>query len=262
MNPESISLDGRIAPLSEVDGERLLSGHYIYQGVHTLDGRPLRLNEHLAVAARAFLHIHGFRPRFDAKTIAAEIAELLGENRYPATVSSIVTLRFFADGGDAVQRLIVCEKPLMERGYSVSSLRPSALSFDYDITCEGFPTNFSLSAARLHDSLAFRLGAARAVRRKGDILLSCGDSPLFGIRGRTLFTAPLSEGAADSVERRAVISAAASSGLDFLEEGVPVGELTSFDELFLADAAGITSLAECDGAKFMSLLVVRLAGRL
>jgi branched-subunit amino acid aminotransferase/4-amino-4-deoxychorismate lyase len=58
------------------------------------------------------------------------------------------------------------------------------------------------------------------------------------------------------------MAVAAASRLNVREEPIPHSELKSFDELFLADAAGITSLAECDGAKFMSLAAPRIAAAL
>ncbi len=90
-------------------------------------------------------------------------------------------------------------------------------------------------------------------------MLSCGDSPLFAIRGRVLFTAPLTEGAMDGVEREMVIDAAAKARLTVREEPILHPDLKSFDELFCADAAGLTSLSECDGAQFMTLIATRLA---
>ncbi len=134
------------------------------------------------------------------------------------------------------------------------------MSYEYSIPFGGFPTGFHLAARELFDTLALRQhGATRSVRRRGDLLLTCGDAPLFAIRGRVLFTAPLTEGAMDSVEREMVIDAAAKARLSVREEPILHPDLKNFDELFLADAAGITSLAECDGARFMSLIAPRLA---
>ncbi len=66
----------------------------------------------------------------------------------------------------------------------------------------------------------------------------------------------------NSVERELVIEAASAARLSVREEPISHPELKSFDELFFADAAGITSLSECDGAKFMSLATPRLAAAL
>ncbi len=253
-----------------------MTGHFVYQRIHTLAGKPLHLAAHLDLAARSYLHIYGGeRPEFDEKAIAARIAETLRANRSPARGSATVML-LFAPGDDGRCEISVqFERVLLDAGYAVSSLRPKAVTYEYSIPFGGFPTGFQLSAQALFDSLALRHhSATRSVRREGDRLLSCGDAPLFGIRGKTLFTAPLIEGAVDSVERRRVIAAATRNyeskitnydkperqplRLDFLEEAIPHSGLTDFDELFFADAAGLTSLSECDGAKFMSLTVHRI----
>lgn len=263
MKGEHVSWNGRLVQPCELEipFPELLAAHYIYQRVHISGGRALRLGEHLAIASRTLWNIHRTRPVFNPEDISKHIAALLKTNRYREDTDSTAMLYFFPDG-ESANLLIVCERPLINRGYAVSSLRPSAISYAYRLPYEGFPTNFLLSAARFHDALATEHGASKSVRRDGDKLLGCGDAPLFGIRGRTLFTAPLTDGAADSVERKLVINAAVKSGLGFLEESVLHPELRDFDELFYADAAGITSLGECDGAKFMSLLVSRIAAQI
>lgn len=265
MKGEYISWNGRLIPPQELEMPLMeaMAAHYVYQRVHTIGSKTHRLAEHLDIAGRALWHIYGTQPQFDEKTVGAQIAEVLRANRYPARGSATILLCLFPHtiavgvptGHDL---LIMCERPLLENGYAVSSLRPAAVSYEYGMPYSAFPTGFQLSAARMHDMLALEHGATRSVRREGDRLISCGDSPLFGIKRKTLYTASFTEGAVDSVERRLVISAAAKAGMDFLEEAVPHSGLRDFDELFYADAAGITSLSECDGAKFMSLLVGRI----
>jgi hypothetical protein len=234
--------------------------HYIYQHIHTLAGKPLHLGTHLDLAARAFQHIYGGeKPPLYENVVTTQIAEILRSNHAPTHGSAVVTLRLAPSDFAAFITEIEYERTLLDTGYAVSSLRPTAASYEYSIPFGGFPTGFQLSAAALFDTLALsHHEATRSVRREGDKLISCGGSSLFGIRGKTLFTASPGEGAVESVERRLVIAAAAKARLDFLEEAVPQSELKSFDELFYADAAGITSLSECDGAKFMSLVVNRL----
>jgi hypothetical protein len=238
------------------------SSHFVYQRAHTLGGKALHLAEHLRIAARAFEHIYGSRPEFDEREIAATISGFLKTLHLPARTSSTVLLYFVPreDGGCEVRHEY--ERSLLDAGYAHSPLRPKAVTYEYAIPYCGFPTGFQLSARALFDSVAFRQhGAARSVRREGDRLLSCGDAPLFALRGHVLFTPPLTEGAMDSVERELVIAAAGGvkPRLEVREEAIAHSELKSFDELFCADAAGITSLAECDGAKFMSLAAARLA---
>lgn len=244
----------------------------------------------MSIAARALGYIYGGeRPEFDETAIATRIAEVLREARVPSRGSATVILRFAPDensaekaenggrstgndagsggnstkNGDGFGLSVQFERTLFDVGYAVSSLRPEAVTYEYSIPFPGFPTSFQLSAQALFDALALSWHkAGRSVRKAGEKLLMCGDAPLFGIRGKTLFTAPLTDGVPDSVERRAVIAAAREAKLDLLEEAVPHSELTGFDELFFADAAGITSLAGCDGTKFMSLAARRIVERM
>ncbi len=262
MKGELISWNGRIIAPQELEMPlpELLAAHYVYQRVHTLAGRTLHLAAHLDMAVCAFQYIYGVRPDLNENSIAEQIAGTLRTNRYPSHGSATVLLCLFPRE-ESCDFMVMCERPLIDKGYTVSSLRPRAASYEYDIPYSSFPTGFQLSAARMHDMLALEHGATRSVRRRGDQLISCGESPLFGIKRKTLFTAPLIHGAVDSIERHLVIAAAAKAKMDFLEEAVPHSELKDFDELFYADASGITSLSECDGAKFMSLLVSRLIAK-
>lgn len=234
--------------------------HYVYQRVHTLKGRALRLDDHIRVASRACEHIYGVSPAIDPKALAGQIARTLRASRSAASTGALVMIRLYETGEGGHTISVEYERPLLDAGYAHSALRPRAVSFDYGLPFGGFPTNFQIEAQALFDSLAFsRHGAGRSVRRRGDVLLSCGDSPLFAIRGRVLFTTPLTEGAMDGVEREMVIAAAPKARLTVREEPILHTDLKSYDELLLADAAGITSLAECDGAQFMSLVAPRLA---
>ncbi|MDR2882433.1 MAG: aminotransferase class IV [Alistipes sp.] len=236
------------------------ASHFVYQRLHVLGGRALHLAEHLRIAARAFEHVYGVRPALDSGAVAARISDALRGGHHATSRTGATVILRLAPDDEATGISAAFERQLMEAGYYMSALRPKARSYDYSIPFGGFPTNFQLDAQAMFDTLAFRgHGAGRSVRRRGDVLLSCGDAPLFAIRGRVLFTTPLTEGAMDGVERGTVIAAADRARLTVREEPILHTELKSCDELFLADAAGITSISECDGAHFMSLIAPRLA---
>jgi hypothetical protein len=237
------------------------ASHFVYQRIHVFGGKALHLDDHLRFAARAFEHIYGYPPALDPRDISARVAGSMRTHRPEARTGSTVLLQIIPRENDGHRIAISYERPLLDAGYAHSALRPRAVSFDYGLPFGGFPTGFHLAARELFDTLALRqYGAGRSVRRRGDVLLTCGDAPLFAIRGRVLFTTPLTEGAMDGVEREMVIDAAPRMRLTVREEPILHTGLKSYDELFLADAAGITSLAECDGARFMSLIAPRLAG--
>ncbi len=231
--------------------------HFVYQRLHTLGGKAFHLEEHLRIAVRALERIYGAAPEFDRNAVASLIAGTLRANRVPAHTGATVLMRF-SPHDDTPE--VDFERVLLDAGYAHSPLRPKSVTYEYSIPFPAFPTNFQIEARALFDTLALAAhGATRSVRREGERLLSCGDAPLFAVRDRVVFTPPLTEGAMDSVERELVSAAAESVRLKVREEPILHSELKSFDELFFADAAGITSLAECDGAKFMSLAAPRLA---
>jgi hypothetical protein len=256
--------------------------HFVYQHINTLDGKAPHLALHLGLAAGAFERIYGFEPTLDQREIAAQIARVVRENHAGARTSAIVTLRIApaataapapaatsapsASDDDTLRLQIEFNRGLLEAGYSHSPLRPRGATFDYDIPFNSLPTNLGLAARDLFDDLAMRTcGATRSVRRCGNHLLSCGEAPLFAIRGRVLLTPSIEEGGVECVERELLIdfvSRAESrlqSRLEVREEPIRHTELKTFDELFFVDASGLTSFSECDGAKFTSLVAPRLA---
>lgn len=253
MSPVGVSGGGNASRQDVVD----VVQHFVCQRVNVSGGVPLHLAEHLGIATRAFEHIYGVRTRLDERAIEAQITHAVRVNHYPAKTAAIVQLRFLPDDGDLGRPIVeaVFERSLLDAGYAHSSLRPRGATFEYSVPYADLPTNFQLSAAALFDTLAFaRFGASKSLRREGDRLISCGGSPVFAIRGRFLLTPPLADGAIDSVERRLIIARAGEpkSRLQVREEPVLCSELRGCDELFFADAAGITSFSECDGAKFMA----------
>jgi branched-subunit amino acid aminotransferase/4-amino-4-deoxychorismate lyase len=242
----------------EIPFRELLVAHYVYQRVQFHDGVVPHLTEHLAIVERTFWSIYRTRVELDPAIITHAIATLARRNRYQTEGAGLVVLLCFFPAGEGVEMLATCERPLIEVGYTVSSLRPVAVIDEYKLPYEGFAVSFGLAAERFYEELAARKGATKSVRAQGEELLECGTAPLFGIRGRTLFTAPLTAGVVDSVERGLVVRAAERARIEWREEPVLRSELATFDELFYATAAGITSLSECHGTKFMSLLVNRI----
>jgi branched-subunit amino acid aminotransferase/4-amino-4-deoxychorismate lyase len=242
----------------EISFEELLAAHYIYQQVQFHDGMVPHLTDHLAIVERAFWSIHRIRVEFDHIAVTHAITTLARKNRYRTEGAGLVLLLCFFPMGEGTELMIVCRRPLIKAAYTVSSLRPVAVINEYQVPYGGFPVSFGLSAARFYEELAAKKGATKSIRAQGEYLLECGTSPLFGIRGRTLLTAPLAAGVIDSVERELVIEASRRARLDFREDAILRSDLTAFDELFYADAAGITSIGECDGAMFMCLLVGRI----
>jgi hypothetical protein len=244
---------------------------FVYQRVHVSGGRALHLADHLALAARAIERIYGVEagldaqagdgrldvPGMDEREIAARIATVVRANHALARTSATVVLRFAPQKECEIE----FERGLLEAGYAHSPLRPRAVTCEYSIPFVGWPTNFAIEARELFDfRVARQHGASRSVHRQGDRLLACGDAPLFAIRGRALVTPSSGDtgGGFESVERALVIEAAEKMRLSVSQEPILCSELKNYDELFFADAAGITSLADCDGAKFMAIVAPKL----
>lgn len=228
---------------------------FVYQRVLVTDGRTLRPDEHLRLAERALKTIYGIDTQLDATAIARSVPQMNG--------SATALLMFEPENSSGITPRVEIERRLLTRAPFHSPVRPRGVTFNYSIPYAGEPTEFQLLAASFFDDLAGRhtgqTGSARAIRRDGDRLISAGDAALFGIRGRTVFTAPFEDGAMETVERQAVIAATENDRrLTLVEQAMELGELRSFDELFLVDAAGITSFADCDGAKFSALIAPRL----
>lgn len=234
----------------------MIPGTYLYQTVHLLDGRCLRLAEHLAVLDRwsHALFGRGFAP--EAGTLAREIAACAA-HRMPAGCdrSSFVRIEVPAAAEPAPYRLEFAGVSLY-RGYDLRSLMPDAVTMTYGIPIADAPTSAREAADALAAVRARLEGAAVAVRCDRDgIVCAAEGAPLFAVAGKSIVCTPGESG----VERTLASEAIRAAGLELMQRPVERGELARFEELFYVDHRGVTALAHCDGRPYMAILAERVA---
>lgn len=224
---------------------------FLYQILHLNRGRIRRLDAHVRHLGAASQAVFGRPYTPSLPRLAQHIAAMAETERYPDGVSEFVRLEIDAEGRE---RLSPAGVSLYD-GYALRSVMPNAISISYDLPAEA--TTAHEAAAELGRQIAQRAGATEAIRCTAEgIAVAIGTSPLFAIRGRQVFTSPLT---LPSVERELGIDAVRAAGLELMEMPIERSELAGFDELFGVDHRGVTALSHYDDIPLMHLMAERIA---
>lgn len=258
-----ISINGALtAPTITLETVERLRVGYVRQDMRVRDRRPLHVAAHLALLGRTFERVYGRRVVLSPAMVAAWCADLLARNRYPASGSCRVTALLIPSdrGGDLV---LVGGEILLDEGYTIRPVRPSASVDCYDVSFGELPTSAAFEAAEaalLRARNRLKVQGSHVVLRTDDegVILSSGTAPLFAVEGQTILTTPLVYGAPDTVERQLTLDAIVCEGIEVREDIVSVGALDRYDELFYADYRGLTSIEQIESTNYMSLAVDRI----
>ncbi len=232
-----------------------ISSNYIYQTIHTIAHHPLYVQEHCRVLERAFLEVY-FRPLIlDGERITEQILEVLQSKPLPTEVSVFVELRVDIDLN---MEVVISEISIYE-GYSLRCISPSAECVRFDSPFGHYPTSARREVLRFADEIARNFGGEVAIEcdAKGRVI-SGGGGALFGVAGRDL----VSIIGVDSVERGLVMQAAQRCFLNVSERVVAKRELIHFDELFIVDHYGVTSISRCAERHYVPAVAETIADQL
>lgn len=224
----------------------------LYQTLHLYARRVRCIEQHIVRLDGMARALFGYAYAPDPKQLEREVQALATKERYPDTVSGFVRLEL-NERGEA--RLSAIGTSLYE-GYALRSLRPTAITIPYELPLQ---IDCSTAAEAAHDlarCIARRHNADEAVRINGEgICLSLGEAELFAFaKGELCYSAT-----PQTVEGQLLVQAAERLKIRHALRPITVETLSQFDELLAVDYRGITSIASCDGVRFMSLRAERLA---
>lgn len=245
-----VSLDGEIMPAPEAmipaTDEGLLRGDGVFDAVRVYDGRPFRLEEHLARLERSASNL---RLPIDLEAVRADVHRLLAtaEGAPGHEVLRIVLTR----GG---RRLLVTE-PLPELPERV---RLASVTYSPTRVLDGVKS-LSYGANMLARRLAVERGFDEAllVTPHGRVLEG-PTSSVFWVSDGRLFTPPLSDHILASITRRLVLEVSEAG-----ERESTLEDLLGADEVFLASTAReVHPVAALDDREFSGQAPVsaRVAG--
>ncbi|MFI3302789.1 MAG: aminotransferase class IV [Rikenellaceae bacterium] len=225
---------------------------YLYQIVHTKAYRAIHLAEHCDVLERCFWQFQFRRVSISRDDIAQKIEQQLRQNGVNARLSTHVEIRLYLDGKVSVD---VVEKSIYE-GFTLRCFNPYATLQTYDNPMGDYPTSARRAAAELALHRSRIEGADVAIRCGTDgVVYSCYDSPIFGVKGHTIFSSP----SQPCVERSMGIYAIQRCGYEFVETPIKKEQLPKFDELFWCDAYGVTAIAQYTNRRYMSIISAKIA---
>lgn len=246
--------------------DRLLTGNYVYQHIHTYDHRVLHSEAHIGLLRTALRALYGAELRLDADALQRHIGELLRANRYPRG-SNCVTVRVYPHGVTSDS-----EEPEWQAEVTAQLLYPryvlwhSRLMLDV-LRCDnpfpGYPTGSSRLVAAYARERVRRAGADIAAVENGrGVLTGVDDEPLFVVLGRQVLSTPLTDGAADSVLRRLVLRLCRTLGLTTTEYPLTRELLLRADEAFTVNVQGVVPILGFGSKRYYNLAADRISRRI
>jgi branched-chain amino acid aminotransferase len=234
------SLDGEIMPAPEatipVTDEGLLRGDGVFEAVRVYDGKPFRLEDHLARLERSALNL---RLPLDLEAVRTDVWRLMataGSDRTPEALRILVTR-----GG----RRIVLTEELPELP---DRIRLGSIAYAPTRVLDGVKS-LSYAANMLARRLAQEEGFDEAllVTPHGRVL-EATTSSVFWVKQGALFTPPLSDHILASITRALVLDVTEAR-----ERATTLEELLEADEVFLASTMReVHPVAAVDGREFES----------
>lgn len=236
----------------ELCTEQFSDTPYLYQNIHSLGHRPLRLAQHIAQLSDSIQELFGLKPHISTSDIEQQIADLLAANRLPRNHSIRVELRWEV-GGDIS---LYCDEASLYTGYVLRPLRPQALCLPTNMPLSQHTTSASRATRDAADAIARAKGFGKAiiVESDGGIAVEPA-SPLTIIKEHRLF---LPEGC-QSIESSTAEQAARLAGLDIIRRRLTIADLKEADEVLIFDWQGITALSQIFTRPLMDLVATRLA---
>ncbi|MCC8019695.1 MAG: aminotransferase class IV [Rikenellaceae bacterium] len=262
MPGEYICINGHIHE-SDSCGSRLLGllgANYTYRSVHTLAGRPLHIDAHLALLGHSYESLYGYDPAIERAGVERWIGEVLYRNS-ASRGSNLIRIVAAPDGeGGGSDIFIFYLGPMMYQGYSLWHKPRRALPLTYEVPFPAFRTAANLTSHNYAHAHARRLGydAAITVNYAGEAV-SLGEDPLFCVRGREVFVADAETRIPQSVERLLGIEVCRAAGLEVHEQAVAADELTGMDELFAFSPQGLVPVGSV-GEHLLPSAIVNLLG--
>ncbi len=219
----------------------------LYQIVHTLNGEIFHLEEHLKILFEAYFELFSGGAKVPLEETRTEIETLLKRSRCPRGVSLFVRLTVNQDGTLTISE---AERSLYH-GYTLRCIRPKAALVEFDFPHIELPTTLREAATAFANREARRCSQCEVALRShaGEVDLING-AQIFALYANELITAAKSL----SVEHHLAKECARKLHLNLVERAISTSELKLLDELFFVDHCGVTSISNCCGRYYMSLV--------
>ena len=224
----------------------------LYQTLHLYARRVRCIEQHIVRLDGMARALFGRAYTPDPKALEREVLALAAKERYPDSVSGFVRLELTETGATHLNPIGTS----LYEGYALRSLRPATITIPYELPLQIDCSTAAESAHDLARCVARRHDADEAVRINGEgICCSLGEAELFAFADGELSYSATPQ----TIEGQLLVQAAEHLGIHHGLRPIASNALNLFDELFAVDHRGITSIASCDGVRFMSLRAERLA---
>lgn len=228
---------------------------YVMQRIHTLGYQPYHLSRHLAQITEATEEL--FRFATLCKVVDAEriIKKLLEISRVTPSLSIPVVMRIEASGRLSFE----VESPSYNDGYYLRASRLTPAMLNMRLPDYWHQSSVTEAMDAMADSMALSRGGDTAIwiDEYGDVV-SRPWHPIFAVYRDNVYTPEEYE----SVEYMVVKEAVARANLKLIIRAMPCESLTRMEELFVADAMGISAFSVIKNHKLLSVAATRIADQM
>ncbi|MFR9504434.1 MAG: aminotransferase class IV [Rikenellaceae bacterium] len=226
----------------------------LYQVVHTLNGEIFHLEEHLKILFEAYYELFSSGTKIEKSEVEQQIKEAIVRSRCPRGVSLFVKLSLRYGGSIEIHS---CERSLYE-GYTLRCISPRVATVEFTTPYIEFASSVREQLIELSNLAARKKGGDIALRLHNGIVDTIQGAQIFAVSANCIITAASSY----SVEHKIAKEIAQQIDLQLIERDIHQEELSTLDEIFFIDHAGITSIKSCNGRFYMSIVASALATRL
>lgn len=228
---------------------------YAMQCIHTLHYQPYNLSRHLALITDATEELFGFATLCRVADAERIITKLLELSRVSPTLSTPVVMRIESSGRLSFE----VKASSFNDGYYLRASRLTPAILRMPLPEYRHESSLTVALDLLADNMAISRGGDVAiwVDDKGDVI-SRPWRPIFAVHRDNVYTPE----EFDTVEYVIVKEAIARANLNLIIHDIPCDSLTRMDELFLADAMGISSFQRINNHKLLSVAASRIASQM
>lgn len=229
-----------------------MSRFSVYQVVAIFGGDVFNLDAHIHQLNISVRDIYHKELQLDRAELLFEFRHVIRQQAIAGNVMHAVRINIYDD----LSLDLHYEGHSIYQGYAHRCVSPRAhlVYFSYPITAHSCSAREAVTQLSILE--AEHAGAPVALRcnPRGEVCSGNG-YPLFAIRDSVLYSSPLEQ----SVEGDLVLRAARDMGLSTPSAPILVKSLNMYDELFFVDCYGLTTISECEGVRYMSIVSSKIA---
>lgn len=227
---------------------------FVLQRIHTLGYKAYNVVCHIENMRNASMELFGFASLCRAEDAERIIEQLTKLTRISPNLSCSVAMRHNSEGELSFE----VEEPTYYSGATLSVKRPKGIFFTAPHPEFISQNSVTIALDAMYDARVQDRGDMAILVDLHNNIISRPWMPIFAVFRNVVYT-PMEY---DTVEYYAVRDAIQRAGVELVVRSIPMQALLRMDEVFVADAMGITSLSSIEESRLLSVIATLVANRM